>query len=142
MFSKTNLIAYLVTALWSYFGGFLLWGIIGDPLLKNHLGSATGLMKDIPDHLFLVLGCVILAIIFCIIYSKWARGHHSTSQGAQFGLLLGILAGFGSGMIDYSTSNMFVFTGFLLNAMLYIVYYIIMGVIASLIFKKYTTKAA
>jgi len=140
MFSKTNLISYLVTSLWSYFGGFLLWGILGDPLLKNHLGTATGVMKDIPDHFHLALGCVILAIVFCIIYSKWARGHHSVSQGAQFGLLIGILTGFGSGMIDFSTSNMLEFSGFILNGILYVVYYIIMGIIASLIYKKFSAK--
>ena len=75
MFSKTNLIAYLVTALWSYFGGFLIWGIIGDPLLKNHLGSATGLMKDIPDHLHLVVGCIISGCYLLYHLSKmgtWA----------------------------------------------------------------------
>ena len=142
MFSKTNLMAYFVTALWAYFGGFLIWGIIGDPLLENHLGSATGLMKDVPDHLHLVLGCVILAIIFCIIYHKWARGHHNASHGAQFGLLLGLLAGFGSGLIDYSTSNMLVFSGFFINAIMYLVYYIIMGIIASLIYKKFTANKA
>jgi len=140
MFSKNNLIAFLITSLWSYFGGFLLWGILGDPLLKDHLGSATGLMKDPPDMILLMLGCVILAIIFCVIYSKWARGHHSVSQGAQFGLLLGILAGFGSGLIDHATSNMVTFSGFFINGLLYLVYYVIMGIIASLVYNKFTSK--
>lgn len=137
MSSKTNLIAYLSAALWAYFGGFLLWGIIGDPLLIDHLGSATGVMKDMPDHTHLVLGCLILAIAFTIIYSKWARGHHSASEGAQFGLLMGILTGFGSGMIDFSTTNILAFSGFLINALIYIVYYVIMGVILSMVYKKF-----
>ena len=140
MFSKTNVIAYVLASLWTYLGGFLLWGIIGDPLLKDHLGSATGLMKEEPDHIFLLLGCVILAIISTLIYTKWARGHHSVSEGAQFGLLLGLLAGLGSGMIDYSTSNMLSLSGFFINGLIYVIYYVILGVILSMIFNKFSTK--
>ena len=141
MLSKTNVIAYVLGSLWTYFGGFILWGLIGDPLLKNHLGSATGLMKEEPDHLFLLLGCIILAIITTIIYKKWARGHHSISEGAQFGLLLGLLAGFASGMIDYSTGNMLSLSGFFINGLIYVVYYVILGVILSLIFNKFSVKS-
>ena len=138
MFSKTNLIAYLSAALWAYFGGYLLWGILGDPLLKDHLGTATGVMKDMPDMFHLILGCVILAVCFTIIYSKWARGHHSVSEGMQFGFLMGVLAGFGSGLIDYSTSNIIAFSGYIINAFIYLVYYIVMGCIVSMIYKKFS----
>jgi hypothetical protein len=35
MFSKSNLISTLVTAIWGFFGGWLLWGIIGGPHVKR-----------------------------------------------------------------------------------------------------------
>ncbi len=138
MFTKSNLLTYLGTSLWSFFGGYLLWGIIGDPLLENQLGGATGVMLQEPRMPYLVLGCVILAVVFTIIYSKWSRGYHSVSQGAQFGLLMGILAGFGSGMIDYSTSNILTLNGFFINGLIYVVYYVVMGIICSLLFSRFS----
>ena len=139
MFSKTNLIATAATALWSFFGGYLLWGIIGDPMLKNHLGSATGVMKDVPDFGILALGCLISAFLFVTIYSKWVKGSHSVTQGAQFGILIGAFIGLGDQLIDNAVSNLLVLSGTLLNAIIYFVFYIIMGIIASLVFNKFSS---
>ena len=68
MFSKTNLISTFVTAIWAFAGGYLLWGIIAEPLLADHMMS--GLMKEVPDFLFLAVGCLIMAFAFSTIYSK------------------------------------------------------------------------
>ncbi len=136
MFSKTNIIATLVTGLWAFFGGYLLWGILGESLMMDHLGSASGVMKETPDFVHLTLGCLILAFIFCIIYSKWARGMHSASQGAQFGLWLGLLSGVGEGLIDFATANILTLTGTLLNAVIYIIYFLVMGILASMVYGK------
>ncbi|WP_369049131.1 hypothetical protein [Tenacibaculum sp. UWU-22] len=138
MFSKSNLVPFIGAALWAYFGGFFLWSVIGGVLLSDNLGSATGVMRSNPLHFMLILGCVILALLFTVLYSKWSRGYYSISQGVQFGMLLGIFQGFGSGMIDYATSNMLSLTGFLINALLYVVYYVIMGVITSILFSKFS----
>jgi len=134
MFSKTNLISTLITGLWAFFGGYLLWGFIGEPLLADHM--MPGLMKDPPDFLHLALGCLIMAFAFSVIYSKWARGAHSISQGIQFGIWLGILIGLGSGLIDYATGNMDDITGTLGNAVIYIVFFAVMGALVSLIYSK------
>ncbi|RIA08633.1 hypothetical protein OE09_0453 [Flavobacteriaceae bacterium MAR_2010_72] len=136
MLSKTKLLSYLLTSIWAYFGGFLLWGLLGETLLNDHLGSASGVMREMPDHFHLALGCVILAITFSIIYAKWAQGKHSVSQGLSFGILVGILTGLGSGMIDFSTSNLLTFSGFIINALIYIVYYVVMGILVGFIYSK------
>ncbi len=135
MFSKSNLISTLATAIWSCMGGFLLWGIIVDPFLQSHLGSATGLMKEPIDVLFLIIGCVIQGFAFSFIYSKWSQNNYSAGNGLSFGIWIGILAGFGNGMIDYATSNMLDLTGSLANALVYIVFFAIMGAIAGTVFK-------
>lgn len=134
MFSKTNLISTLVTAIWAFAGGYLLWGIIGEPLLTDNMMS--GLMKEMPDFLHLALGCLIMAFAFSVIYSKWARDAHSISNGIQFGIWLGILKGLGSGLIDYATSNMADLTATLGNAIIYIVFFAIMGALASFVYSK------
>ncbi|MDY7397051.1 hypothetical protein UMM65_17550, partial [Aureibaculum sp. 2210JD6-5] len=97
--------------------------------------NATGVMKNPPDFIHLAIGCVIMAFAFSTIYSKWARGIHSISQGAQFGLWVGIMVGFGSGIIDYATSNLLDFQGALVNGLIYVVFNIIMGVLAAVIYK-------
>ena len=136
MFSKNNLISTVVTTIWAFFGGYLLWGILGDPFLKEHLGAGAGNMPETPNFTFLILGCLIMAWAFSTIYSKWARGAHSISQGAEFGLMLAILVGFGSGLIDHSTGNILDMTGTLINGIIYIVFFVIMGVLASVVYNK------
>jgi hypothetical protein len=137
MFSKTNLISTLVTTLWGFFGGYLLWGLIGDPLMEDHALSA-GLMKDPPDFIHLILGCLIVGLIFSAIYSKWARGAHNPSHGMQFGILIGLYSGLGSGLIDFSTANIMDLTGTFINAVIYVVHFAIMGVLASMVYKKFS----
>ncbi len=136
MFSKSNLISTLVTALWAYFGGYLVWVIIATPLMEGHNGTATGVWKEAPDTLHLIIGCIVLAFAFSTIYSKWASGSHALSNGAQFGLWIAVLLGLGIGMIDLSISNVTDLTGMFIGAGLSVVFYAVMGVLASLVYGK------
>ncbi|TGV04159.1 hypothetical protein [Flavivirga rizhaonensis] len=139
MFSKTNLISTIITTIWGFLGGWLLWGIIGDPMLADHTVS-SGLMKEVPDMALLTIGCLVVGFAFSTMYSKWARGSHGIFQGVQFGIWIGILIGLGSGLIDYSTSNLLDLSGTIINAAIYIVHYSIMGILASLIYGKSTVE--
>ena len=129
MFSKSNLISTVVGALWAYFGGMLLWNILGSYLFENTSDNT-------PDQLHLIIACVILAFAFSTIYSKLSGGGHSLSHGAQFGLWVAILIGFGEGMINLGVSNISDLTGALINGGLAIVFYGVMGVLASLVYGK------
>ncbi|GAA3617158.1 hypothetical protein Q4Q39_00485 [Flavivirga amylovorans] len=137
MFSKTNLISTIITTIWGFLGGWLLWGIIGDPMLKDHTINGD-LMKEAPDMALLAIGCLIVGFAFSTMYSKWARGSHGISQGVQFGIWVGILIGLGSGLIDHSTSNLLDLSGTIINAIIYIVHFAIMGILASTSYNKAT----
>ncbi len=139
MFSKTNLISTLVTFLWGFLGGYLLWGIIGDPLLEDHVVVA-GLSRDIPDFAILALGCLIMGFVFSTIYSKWARGTHGISHGLKFGLGIGVFIGFGSGLIDYATANLLDFSGTIINGIIYTIHFSVMGILASLVYGKFASE--
>ena len=141
MFSKTNIIATIVNAIWAFAGGYLLWGIIADPYLSTQT-KLSGVMKEAPDFMWLAIGCLIMAFAFSTIYSKWARGAHSNSQGIQFGAWLGLLIGGGSGIIDYATANIMGLKGTAVNAVVYIVFFAVMGLLASLIYSKVKTTEA
>ena len=135
MFSKTNLISTLVTALWAYLGGYLIWVIIATPLMEGHEGTATGVWKETPDHLLLILGCVIFAFALSTIYSKLS-GAFSLSHGAQFGCWVGIMLGFGEGMINLGVGNFSDLTGTIIGGVLSIVFYAVMGALAGLVYGK------
>lgn len=136
MFAKNNLVATIVAAIWSFGGGFLLWGVLAADFLDNHLGSATGLMKDPPDFVHLALGCIVQGLAFCTIFRKWGAAAYSALEGMRFGLLVGLLVGFGDGLINYATSNMLDITGALVNGLIYIIFYAVMGLIVGLIYKQ------
>jgi len=136
MFSKTNIISTLVTAIWGFAGGYLLWGILGESFFNNHLGSATDVMKEIPDMVHLALGCLIQAFAFSTIYGKWAKGEFGITSGATFGIWLAIMIGLGEGLIDFATSNILDITGTFVNFGIYLVFFAIMGLLSGLVYSK------
>ena len=136
MFTKTNLTSTIVTAIWAFMGGYVLWGILGNDFLGNHLGTATGVGKEIPEFGILALGCLIQAFAFSTIFRHWGNEHYNIMGGLKFGILIGILVGLGNGLIDYATSNMLDMTGAIGNGMIYVFFFAIMGVITGLIYNK------
>lgn len=131
MFSKTNLISTVVNTIWVYFGGYFLWEILGPTLFEGYKESS-------PDHLHLIISCLILSFAFSTIYSKWTRGAYSISQGAIFGLWTGILIGFGERWFDLAF-GMHSITDALVNGILNLVIFTVMGILASLIYGKFSS---
>ncbi len=142
MLSKTNLISTLVVALWAFFGGYLLWGLLIDSYLADHAGTATGVMKAPEDliMLYVVIGSLVTGLAISTLYSKWARGSHSLSQGAQFGIWIGIILGFGDRIVEFGVANVLDITGTLVNAFVYVFFFMIMGILASLVYGKLKAK--
>jgi hypothetical protein len=136
MFSKSNLISTIITFIWAYLGGYLLWGVLGDPYLADHLGTANITIKEMPDMMYLIIGCLVNAFAFSTIYSKLPGDAHGISKGFDFGIWVGILVGFGGGIIDYSTTGILDLHGTLVNGVIFIVYFAVMGILASLVYGK------
>ncbi|MEE9364634.1 MAG: hypothetical protein V3U92_18700 [Cellulophaga sp.] len=135
MTNKSTIISIVATFIWAFMGGYILWDIIAGSFINSHLGIATGVPKE-PDFPVLAIGCFIIAVAFNVIYKKWAGGSYSIRKAAIFGVWVGILKGFGSGIIDFATSNVLDLTGTLGNGFTYVVFFAIMGTIAGLIHKK------
>ena len=135
MFSKTNLVSTLATAVWGYLGGWVLWGMITDPMLVDH-NSAGNIMKEIPDMFYLILGCILVGFFFSYIYSKFAGDSYGIGTGVNFGILVGLLVGLGEGLINMAVMNMLDFTGTIINAITYAVFYAAMGAVAGIVYQK------
>jgi len=142
MFSKANIISTLATAVWAYFGGWVLWGMIADPMLLDHLGSATGVMREMPDTPHLIIGCLIVGFLFSTIYGKWGSPDYGISSGLGYGVLTGLMIGLGIGMIDLAVMNILDITGTLISAVTYVVFLGIMGLVAGLVYSKTSGSSA
>lgn len=136
MFTKTNLVSTIAAAIWSMMGGFLLWGILAESFMKDHMGTATDVIRENPDFAVLAVGCLIQAFAFSTIFRKWGPDHYTTLDGLKYGFLVGIFAGLGNNIIDFATSNMLDLTGALINGFIYIVFFCVMGFIVGLIYNK------
>jgi hypothetical protein len=135
MFSKANLVSTLVATVWGVGGGFLLWGIIGDPLMADHM-LMDGLMKDPPDMMYLILGCLVQGFAFATVYGKSSEANFGAGSGVKYGAFLALLIGLGGGLINYATGNLMDLTGVLMNFGIYLVFFAVMGLFTGLIYNK------
>ena len=129
MFSKSNLVSTLVGGLWMYFGGYLLWDIIGSNLFENP-GSAEA------DQMHLIIACIITAFVYATIYSKWSGGDHSLKNGANLGCWVGVLLGFGERWYDVAFGMQESMQDAVINGVLNVVGGIVLGVLVSLVYGK------
>ncbi len=136
MFSKANIVSTLVTAIWGYFGGWLIWGTLLKDFLSEHAGGATGVMRETPDMVYLVIGCIIVAFVFSTIYSKWGSDGYGTTSGITYGIWVGLLFGLGEGLIGYAVMDTSDLTGALANAGANVLCYAILGLLAVMFYNK------
>ncbi|MFS4494307.1 hypothetical protein [Maribacter sp. 2308TA10-17] len=136
MFTKTNLISTIATTIWGFMGGYLLWGVLADSFLNSHMGTAAGVPKEVPEWGILALGCLIQAFAFSSIFRQWGESRYTTSDGIKYGILIGVLVGLGNELINHATTNVLDLTGALVNGLIYILFYAVMGFLAGLIYNK------
>ena len=138
MFTKQNLLATLAGFLVMFLLGYAIWGFATVDFFEGHI--VNNVMKETPDMLLLVLSNLIAAFALSSIYGKWARGHHSGKEGFQYGAWVGLFVGIGLGLLWYSTSDIFDLTGQLVNGVIEIVYYGLVGVAIALVYKATAPK--
>ncbi|MBT8262947.1 MAG: hypothetical protein KJO05_09010 [Bacteroidia bacterium] len=135
MFSKANLVSTLVLTIWGVGGGYLLWGILADPFFTDHVVT-DGLMKDPPDMVHLIIGCLIQAFAFSSIYQRFGSGSYGAGSGLSMGIWIAIMVGLGEGLVDFATSNILDLHGTFVNCVIYLIFFGIMGLLAGLIYGK------
>lgn len=139
MFTKQNLLATLAGFVVMFLLGYAIWGVATVDFYESH--TLTNILKDPPDMLFIVLGNLIAAFALSSLYGKWARGVHSFSEGFQFGAWIGIFMGLGMGLLWYGIWELMDITAHLVEAVLDIVYYGIIGAVIAIVYKATAPKA-
>ena len=139
MFSKQNLIATIVAAIVMFFLGYFIWGIALVGYYEGH--TLTEFMRDEPDMLFILISNLIGAFALATIYSKWSS-NHSFGDGFNFGVWIGIFAGVGYALLWYATGELMDLTGHLVDGIVSLVYFAIVGGVIGLMYKLTAPKAA
>ena len=138
MFSKSNLLATLVGTVVMFFLGYLIWGMATMDFFEEH--TLVNVMKETPNLGLIAVANLIAVFALSTLYSKWARGHHSISQGFQFGAWIGVFVGIGMGLLQYATADIMDMTGYIAEAVLDIVFYGIIGAVIAVVYQKTATK--
>lgn len=138
MFSKSNLLATLGAFVTMFLLGygiydFLLMDFYADHTLKSFLNENMNMA-------LIAVSNVIMAFVLSSVYSKWARGHHSAKEGFQFGAWIGIFTGFGLGLLNQATMGLMDMTGTIVDGIVQVIFYGIVGAVIGIIYQKTATK--
>ena len=140
MFTKQNLLATLAGFVVMFILGWAIWGFATVDFFEGH--TLSNFMKDPPDPLFIALGNLIAAFAMSSLYGKWARGVHSAKEGFQFGACIGVFEGFGMGLLMYGTMAWMDLTAHLVEGVIEVAYYGIVGAIIAVVYNATASKSS
>lgn len=141
MFSRQNLLATLAATVAMFLLGYLLWGMAMMDFFEAHSLVDTMKSDEEMSLLMIFLGNLFGALALSTLYGKWANGNYSVGGGFQFGAWIGFFVGVGMGLVWYGTANMMDETGHVVEAVLDIVYYGLIGVVIAIVYKTTAPKA-
>ena len=137
MLTKSNVLATIIGFVVMFMLGYVIWGIATAEFFEAH--ATNSIMKDPPDLLFIALGNLIGTFAISTIYGKWAAGTYSAATGFAFGIWIGIFVGLGMGLLWYGTSELMDMTGHLVEAIIDILFYGIIGAVIGFVYQKTST---
>jgi hypothetical protein len=120
------IVAGLIGGVTSFFTGFLIYGIILDSTMTDLAGSATGVNKETPDMLLLILGSIFWGMTYAYIFDTWA-GIKTFSAGAMGGAIVGGLYAAGADFTMLGTTNITTLPGALLDIVAATIMHAIIG---------------
>jgi len=100
------IIAALITAIVNFLLGWLVFGVILMDFYKSNTVQYDGLMKEMPNLLFIFLSGLLYGFLFAFIFEKWAR-IRTFGRGFTAGLLLGFLIMTGFDLYFLAGMNLF-----------------------------------
>jgi len=96
--------------------GYLLWGLAFADFMAGNAGSATGVIKDPPGFLWLLVGQIVGAALLTLVLG-W-RGVTDVATGLKTGAVFGLLMGLAVDATMYATANISNLTATLVDPVL------------------------
>lgn len=93
--------------------GFLLYGLALAGFYEGAAGTATGVVKDPPEWLWLILSTVLYTTVLALVLN-WA-GSKDAVGGFKTAALLGLLMSASFGFGQYSMTNLMTLTAVLVD---------------------------
>ena len=140
MFTKQNLIATLAGTVTMFIVGYLIWGMALVEFYESH--TITNVMPEMPDFGFLVVSHIIGSFALSVIYGKWAGGNYGAGSGFNFGIWIGIFAGISYALLWYATAELMDLTGHLVDGVVTLIFFAIIGAVIGWAYKATAPKAA
>ena len=104
MDTKKLLLGTLVGGVAFFFLGFLFYGLLFMDFFLNNAGSATGVYKEEPEYVTLILGNLATAFFFTYIFIRFGNVG-SFGDGLKTGATIGFINSLGFNLIMLGTAN-------------------------------------
>ncbi|HTK39082.1 MAG TPA: hypothetical protein VL325_11365 [Pyrinomonadaceae bacterium] len=102
------LAAALAGTLVFFFLGYVIYGVLLDPVLKNYMNHFPGLMKEpMPDMILLFAWNFVMSFLFAFVFDRWA-GIRSFMGGLQAGAILMFLIALMTDLSSLAFMNLWV----------------------------------
>lgn len=119
MNTQKFLIGSLVGGVVLFLLGYVFYVALFASFFEGH-SMGTGVAKDPPDMLFIILGNLAYGALLAYIFGKWA-GISTAATGLQAGAIIGLLTGLAWDFIMFGTANLMDITGTLVDVIVYTV---------------------
>src|ERR1700690_2828412 len=86
--------------------GYLIYGMLLADFMKNHSGTASGVMKDSKDFMIWLIAVANILYGFMLTYIFGKTGTSSAGSGFSLGAIIGLLTAASTDLINYATSNL------------------------------------
>jgi hypothetical protein len=106
MNSNKSLPAWIAGSAVLFLVGYLIYGMLLADFMKNHSGTATGVMKDQKDFMLWMIAVSNLIYGFFMTYIFGRAGVASAGGGLTLGAIMGFFIALGTDLIQYATSNL------------------------------------
>ncbi len=113
---KKFYISGLVGGVASFFGGYLIYGVLFAEVLAKNAGSATGVSRT-PEQMVwwsLILGSVFMSLTLSYIFNKWSKVN-KLFDGASDGAFISFLIAAGYDFTIYGNANLYTLKGTIID---------------------------
>ena len=108
------ILATLGGAVVFFLAGWLIWGIALAGIHAEHTTVYEGLQKTMPSMVLVAAGQIVIALLFAIIYHRWA-GIKTFATGAKAGALIAVLTTLSQDLMNMAFLNLYDWTVVITN---------------------------